>query len=400
MIRRLVGSGWLLFGVALALRAGWAAYRWATHGPAFAYDDEKLHGQLATHLVRYCALVSDDGRHAARMPLYPLFLALFAWAGTCGLLAARLAQAAAGALTAVLARRWAGAAWGPRAALIAGLLVCFDPFGIFFANLLLTETVFTLLLLALVGCAWQVVERPASRGALVGFALLGAAAVMTRPAVVLLVPLLWLLVGVWSGDRRRIWLRLAICPLVLAAALLPWGLRNKAVLGSFAWLSTNGGVTLYDAQGPQADGSSNQAFLPDTPAFRGLDEVTLDRTLARRAIEQMRADPARVLRLAGVKLRRTWSPIPNVAEYRSGAVATVGAVYTIVVLLGAVAGLARLRGRRTARALLWVPVVYFTLVHCVYIGSVRYRVPLMPLLAIAAASVLGVTQKPENQRAT
>jgi hypothetical protein len=107
-----------------------------------------------------------------------------------------------------------------------------------------------------------------------------------------------------------------------------------------------------------------------------------------------------VLRLAGVKLRRTWSPIPNVAEYRSGAVATVGAVYTIVVLLGAVAGLARLRGRRTARALLWVPVVYFTLVHCVYIGSVRYRVPLMPLLAIAAASVLGVTQKPENQRAT
>ena len=400
MIRRLIGSAWLLFGVALALRVGWVVYRWATHGAAFDYDDEKLHWQLATHLVRDGTLVSDDGRYAARMPVYPLFLALFAWVGTYGLLAARLAQAAIGAVTAVLANRCANAAWGPRAAWVAGLVVCIDPFGIFFANLLLTETVFTLLLLALVGCAWQVVMQPASKGALIGFALLGAAAVMTRPAVVLLVPLLWLLIGVCSGDRRRIWLRSVLCPLVLAAALLPWGLRNKAVLGSFAWLSTNGGVTLYDAQGPQADGSSNQAFLQDTPAFRGLDEATLDRTLARRAAEQMCADPGRVLRLAGVKLLRTWSPIPNVAEYRSGAVATVGAVYTVVVLLGAVAGLARSRGRRTLRALLWVPVIYFTLVPCIYIGSVRYRVPLMPLLAVAAASVLSVAQKPDNQRAT
>jgi 4-amino-4-deoxy-L-arabinose transferase-like glycosyltransferase len=402
VIRRLVGSGWLLFGVALALRTGWVGYRWATHGPGFDYDDEKLHWQLATHLVRDCTLVSDDGRHAARMPLYPLFLALFAWAGTYGLLAARLAQAAVGALTAVLARRWAGAAWGPRAAWVAGLLACVDPFGIFFANLLLTETVFTLLLLALVGCAWGVVMQPASKWVLIGLALLGAAAVMTRPAVVLLVPLLWLLVGMWSGDRRRTWLRLVLCPLVLAAALLPWGLRNKAVLGSFAWLSTNGGVTLYDAQGPQADGSSNQAFLQDTPAFRRLDEVTLDRTLARRAAEQMRADPARVLRLAGVKLVRTWSPIPNVAEYRRGAIAFVGAVYTLAVLLGAVAGLARPAGRRAWHALLWVPVVYFTLVHCVYIGSVRYRVPLMPLLGVAAASVAGpsAAPKPARQRLT
>ena len=36
--------------------------------------------------------------------------------------------------------------------------------------------------------------------------------------------------------------------------------------------------------------------------------------------------------------------------------------------------------------LLWLPVLYFTLVHCVFVGSLRYRVPLMPFVSIAAAT--------------
>jgi hypothetical protein len=245
--------------------------------------------------------------------------------------------------------------------------------------------------------------------------LLGAAAVLTRPSALGLLPLLWLLILAMSADRRRTLRWLTICPMVLMAALLPWGLRNRAVVGAFAWLSTNGGVTLYDAQGPQADGSSDQSFLQDMPQLEGLGEVARDRTLQRLAIAQMEQDPARVLRLAGRKLLRTWSPTPNVAEYRGGWVAWAGAAYTVVVVGGALVGLAYAlltRGNRASgaaallpsgvrrlHALLWFPVVYFALVHCVFIGSVRYRVPLMPLLAVAAAGSTGFWRGRVDNRA-
>lgn len=132
------------------------------------------------------------------------------------------------------------------------------------------------------------------------------------------------------------------------------------------------------------------------PELRGLDEVPLDRMLQRLAIEHMRSHPENVLRLVGVKFLRTWSLTPNVEEYRGGATAVASVAFTLVVLLGAVIGLARALLLRPAprlgqpswsfHALLWLPVIYFTLLHCIYIGSVRYRVPLMPFVELAAAT--------------
>lgn len=391
--------GRLILLLALVLRIGWVAFAWQRYGAEFKYPDEALHWQLAMNLVEHGTLVSDlgpDGRYAARMPLYPLFLAVFAGAGMVGVLLARLAQALLGAATAWLAYRQAQAACGARAAIIAGLLCACDPFGIFFANLLLTETLFTPLLVGLSACAWRLATDARDRAALVGVALLGAAAVLARPSAAALVPLMWLAVLWLAADRRRLWPRLLVCPVVLGVCLLPWGLRNKAVIGAYAWLSTNGGVTLYDAQGPQADGSSNQAFLDDprtNPADGVQGEVARDRALRDAALEHIRRDPGRVVRLAGVKLLRTWSPVPNVAEYRGGAVALVSAAYTVPVLIGALVGLCQVCrrkavGPRRLMLLLWLAAAYFTVVHCVYVGSVRYRVPLMPLLSIAAAGML------------
>lgn len=396
--------GGALFIAALALRIGWVLYRWSQSGAQFSYDDEALHWQLATNLVRDGALVSDDGRYTARMPVYPLFLAPFALAGSTGVLLARLAQALIGALTTHVAHRFARSTFGDRGGIFAGILVCCDPFAVFFANLLLTEVVFTLLLVLWVSAAARVIvgTRGLSRSVLstmlipssVIFALCGALALLTRPSFALLLPLGWLLVLMMSAERRRLAPPLLLSPLAIVVLLLPWGLRNMAVLGGPAWLSANGGVTLYDAQGPQADGSSDQSFLAEMPELGDLGELERDRVLQQRALDQMRSDPARVLHLAWTKFKRTWSLTPNVAEHSRGATALASAAYTAVVLLAAFVGLGRSLRRpsaqstswRRVQALLWAPVVYFTLLHCIYIGSVRYRIPLMPVLAIAAAA--------------
>ncbi len=387
--------GWLIFAAALLLRLTWVLACWTANGPSLEFDDERLHWDLARHLVQDGEMVSSDGRHAARMPVYPLFLALFAGFGESGILLARLAQAGLGAASAAVAYWLARGVAGRAGGLLAGLLVAFDPYAIFFANLLLTEVPFTLVVLGLTACAWRLaaVAGP-GWGALAGVAVLGPTAIMLRPSAAGWIVLVWMLLVVVRGFSRRAAVETALFAGMLAVVMLPWGLRNQAAIGAWAWLSTNGGVTLYDALGPQADGSSNQAFIHELPELSGLDEVARDRLLRERAWDELRRDPGRAWRLAGVKFLRTWSLVPNVANYRGGTVALVGAAYTLLVLILAGVGLLRCLARWARpttipyHALLWLPVVYFTLVHCLFIGSLRYRVPLMPLLALAAATVL------------
>jgi 4-amino-4-deoxy-L-arabinose transferase-like glycosyltransferase len=387
--------GWLIFAAALLLRLAWVLTCWTANGPSLEFDDERLHWDLARNLIQHGEMVSSDGRYAARMPAYPLFLSVFAGFGDAGILLARLAQAGLGAASAAMAYWLARAALGRAGGLLAGLLVAFDPYAIFFANLLLTEVPFTLLLLGLTACAWRLaaVARPAW-GAFAGVAVLGPTAIMLRPPAAGWLFLLWALLLVMRGFSRRAVVQTAAFTGILVVLMLPWGLRNQAALGAWAWLSTNGGVTLYDALGPQANGSSNQTFIHELPELSDLDEVARDRLLRERAWDELRRDPGRAWRLAGVKFLRTWSLVPNVADYREGAVALASAAYTLLVLILAGVGLLRCLARWARpttiayHALLWLPVVYFTLVHCLFIGSLRYRVPLMPLLALAAATAL------------
>ena len=382
--------GLAVFALATLVRAAYVLVMWAGHGSALEFPDEQLHWQLADNLVRHHSLISNDGYYALRMPLYPVFLAAFAWMGDVGVLTAKLAQALAGGATAWLAYRWAFAAVGGRAAIVAGLLVCFDPYTIKFADLLLSEVLFILIGIGLAFAGWTLIHQRGDAPRLAGWmaALLGPAAVMTRPSSAGWVLLIWCVLALADRNRRRAARRMAINIAVFSLAMLPWGLRNHRVIGDFAWLSTNGGITLYDAQGPQADGSSNQEFVDAMPEVSGLDEVARDRTFRDLAIAEMRRDPGRVLRLAGVKLLRTWNPFPNVETYRGGWIAWISAAWTVPIVLGAVVFAVRSRRRTALQVMIWLPIAYFTLVHCVYIGSLRYRIPLMPFLELAAAAAL------------
>ncbi len=395
----------LLLALALLPRLIWVGYQTTASRTPFEYPDEALHWQLAENLVRQGALVSDDGRYAARMPAYPLALAPFAILNSLGAAGpdlARLAQAVLGAFTAAIAAGWAGAAGGARAFWLVGLAAAFDPFAIFFSSLLLTEVLFTFLAVAAAALIWRQSDprTPPRTDIELAIALLLTTGLMTRPSAagwVLALAAISVLAAGRAADRFR---RAVLLVIVAVACLLPWGLRNQALLGDPAWLSTNGGVTLYDAQGPQADGSSNQAFLAELrqrPELVNLGEAEFDRALRDLAIRQMRRDPRRVLSLAVTKILRTWSLTPNVAEYRSGPAALAGAAYTTMVLAGAVGGLVallispsrrRVRGLRLLVGLAWLATIYFSLVHCIYVGSLRYRVPLMPLLCVAATPLL------------
>jgi hypothetical protein len=112
----------------------------------------------------------------------------------------------------------------------------------------------------------------------------------------------------------------------------------------------------------------------------------------------VREEPLRVLGLAVQKLGRTWSPWLNAEGFRAWPVQAAMVVWHVPLYLFAILGLARRWpaggaagecGGWLLKVFLLIPVLYFSAVHALYLGSVRYRTPLMPLVCVfAAAGVL------------
>ncbi len=92
-----------------------------------------------------------------------------------------------------------------------------------------------------------------------------------------------------------------------------------------------------------------------------------------------------MLRLVWTKMRRTWSLVPNVSTYQSVGLKLISLGWTLGVYALALVGVWRLRQRVWVIVLLILPAAYITVLHSVFVGSVRYRLPAMPFLELLAA---------------
>ena len=247
-------------------------------GDAVAY-----HG-LALALLDTGHLVTPTGQpESLRTPLYPMWVAL--WYGACGRhpwipIAAQVVLDLVGlALTMRLAAR----VWGTRAGAGAGVLYALDPFLVLHASLLLSETLFIVLLLAaatawvplLSGGPWRVGNAAAARRALVAGGLLGLA-IMTRP-VARYLPLV--LAALLLAGRGRRAAAMGALALLAGAALvvLPWAARNHRAFGGWA-ISTSGDYNLLvlDAAPIRAE----RTGAPVDAVTRDMLDAALRRALA------------------------------------------------------------------------------------------------------------------------
>jgi hypothetical protein len=129
------------------------------------------------------------------------------------------------------------------------------------------------------------------------------------------------------------------------------------------------------------------------PQLRGMDEVARSGYLSEQAKEFIRRQPLRAAQLAVAKAARTWSPVPLSQEYGGWKYAVVGLLYSLPLDVLVVIGLFRRAPgggplSRSAKAFLLIPAIYFTAVHMLSVGSLRYRIPVEPPMAVLAASVV------------
>lgn len=347
---------------------------------------------------------SSDTVPTAYYPVgYPAFLgALYALFGS-HLRVVHLSGATVSALSVVVAHRIAwriAPGWGSR---LVGMALALMPGSILFSGAAMTEPLFGFLL-ALAVYAYTRRTDLVSVTDLVCTGFVVAAATYVRPQAILLAGTLPLVrpCALGSGWRGR----LGAAALVTAIALLcvvPWTLRNCAKLDGCAFVSTNGGANLAIGAVPRATGCF--FFLTPADGCRGVrGEVARDRCWRRVAIDSIRSDPWRWIELAPIKLYHTLSyesfpvsylrqaralPIDDARERTWQQILTYPwrLLLALAVLSLLVCGIRR-RWHPAARAS-WVVCVTVLFTHAVFFGGDRYHLPLVPLIGVLAAGVLG-----------
>ncbi|NQT37555.1 MAG: glycosyltransferase family 39 protein [Planctomycetes bacterium] len=370
----------------------------------FGFGDSESYWVLAGTIARGEPYqYGTTGGRVFRTPGYPALLTpLFVCGGE------NPPVAWARAISALLGTLAVGCVWwlarqlfDTQTAWVAAAMVAVYPGAIVTGALVLSEAPFCPLMvlqLALWTAAWQS-DAPRRRGLLaIAAGLTAGAATLMRPSWLLFTPLIVVL-GIVAGRenrRRHAWIGLGLLA-GLAAVMTPWWIRNARVTGHFVPTTLQVGASLYDGLGPQADGSSNLDFVAgfieseaaaETTGAEPL-EVRLDRRMRQEAWRAARADPARAVRLAGVKLARMWNLWPNEPKFSTPPVRLVVACTYVPLLLLALIGAWRTAHRGWPYLLCWLPAVYLTALHVVFVSSIRYRQPALLPMAVLAAAVLG-----------
>ena len=332
---------------------------------------------------------------AWEMPGAALFFAPAVWlfGPHAAVIPIRLAQAVLlvvqCALVAFIARRIFGK---HSVAFLASCIAALYPFLIFYQGLLLSETLFNTLLLAGVAALYWSRERGLRvDSALVIASLCFALATLTKATLTILPPLL-LAATAWTAgaNLRRTVTILLTTSCLYAAFMSPWWIRNAVVLHAFVPFTTSSAHNLYLGNNPYNPNAGIDWSRDVDPAVVAKitalpDELARQQAFNKAALDYIKENPEIFVRAAAKKFARFWNTVPNAAEFRTGLYSIISAASFGPVL--ALALVCAVRSRRQWRVLapLYLIIGYFTFVHVVTIASLRYRLPVEPLLIILAA---------------
>lgn len=342
-----------------------------------------------------------------RAPLYPWFLGLCLRLFGENLLLVRLVQALIGTASAGLVYLLGARAFDRRVGLLAAFLVAIDWVLIYFDGELLLPVLEVPLDLLAVWLTLRLSDGPRPASAALAGAAWGLSAIV-RPNVLLFAPVLaaWILARTADGWRRRL-ATAAAFGLALLAPILPITATNRIAGGDWVLISSQGGVNGWIGNNPSADGSS--AIVPGARADwwggyhdsikmaeveegRPLAPSEVSRHYSRKAWAWIRSEPRRALGLLLWKLRLFWTDWElgnNSSEtffaYRFGPILRwlpLGfGVLAPLALLGLL-----LSARHVARLLpLWGFVPVYTASVVAFFVCSRFRVPVVPALAVLAA---------------
>lgn len=318
-----------------------------------------------------------------RAPVYPAFIAfIYLFFGT-DIVWIKIAQSLLSVLTILPIYGLGMMIFDRRVALTASIFMAIDPFFIFFTGLILSEILFMAFLSSSLFFLYVGV-RDNKYFLLAGGSLLMGLAILTR-ASLLLFPvfiLIWILLEKRDNIKGALSF-FAFFIIMVVFTLLPWSIRNYSVYNSFVPVTIGSGITLYEGNNPMADGGPGYDRMPDLDT--SLSPLERDNSYKAMAIRFINENPGKFIRLAEVKFKRLWNIIPNHEEYRSGKYIIISLLSYVPILVFGIIGIILSLTKDKKVLFLLLPVIYYTGIHMIFLGSVRYRVPIMPFFIIISA---------------
>ena len=401
---------WALLACGLVLRL---AILWGASGVGVRIVDEQHYAQLASNVLAGHGFGWGPGDLTSiRPPLYPgLLVAIWSVFGDQNFQAVRVVQMGLAMATTAGVYALGLRAFNPSVARFGAVLCWLYPSLVFFNALILTETLFALLLVAFLLAAVALVQSPRPANAVLCGAALALAA-LTRsvlwPVPLLLCPLFGFLI---TAPLRH---RIALPLLVLAsyiAVVAPWAVRNTRVQGVLTIVDTMGGMNLRmgnyehtpdDRMWDAVSLTGEQSWIAGFSVEPGQvpTEGRKDKWGQQKAIEYILEHPGTTIRRSFIKFADFWSLEREfIAGVQAGlyspplwlAVAGSGFIlggYVLILILAA--GGAWLAPPQDWRVhvLMLFPVVVLAGAHTLVFGHSRYHVPLMPILGLYAAHLL------------
>ena len=406
---------WAILALALALRIAGCLWLESRLGEdqRFEFGDSEAYWVLGQHIA-HGEPYEYGSPHARvfRMPGYPALLAplFIVFGDDPPVLYARLLSALLGTL-AVAAVYWLSMTlFNRQTGLIAALAASCYPGAIATSALVLSEAPFCPLYLAQLAAWIKSWHTDQSRHSLVWAAasgLFGGLATLMRPDWLLFTPfaavVAVLLITVPSiqnpkskiQNLKRHVATVSVMLLIIAVTLTPWWWRNLQEGYHFVPTTLQVGASLYDGLSPRATGASDMSFVPEfieRENRRGFTkrpfEERLDERMFKAALRWAVEHPGRVAQLAAIKFSRMWNIWPNDSQFGSTLVKLITAVTFVPAIVAALAGIWTTRRQLWPAALCWLAAVYLTLLHMIFVSSIRYREPpMLALLVLAAAFV-------------
>lgn len=389
----------------------------------FYYPDSFTYLTPALGMLHGLGFATENEPETLRTPGYPVFLLPFlaARAPSGAIVAANhLLDAALAAAIYILARRSGARRW---AAFAAALILGFDTITIHYANKILTETLSAVLVFAI----FVIVIHRRTTPWLVLAGLTCGALVLVRPVAIAWfgVVTLWL---AWTGVRP-----FAVAAFMIAAVAMPlaWASRNAARTGVFT-LSSIGAINLMSHRAAAALAMEDGGDFHERLGVRQkqLDRIISQRVIAAEGVESpeelSNADLSRYYsalareilphHLRGAMLMTLRGFAVNMADTDWDALAEVVDdelipeeatriavhVWTWLLWIASIAGIAVMwRNDRAGAALIAGTIFYFLFMAAGGEAESRFRVPVVPLMALAGAqSAEGRARSAERTKST
>jgi 4-amino-4-deoxy-L-arabinose transferase-like glycosyltransferase len=402
---------------------------WAFRDAPVIIADERDYVALGRTLAETGEYAFEPGGPltSLRPPLYPLMVAaVYNVAGVGNLAAVRLVQVLLSLATAVILYRLGRFVLSPRGALWLTAVFVFYPSFLGYNNLILTETLFTLLLVASVFCAVRALQMRSVGMAWAAGLLLGLAA-LTRSVVWLAPPFLaaFVALALDGGIARQLAAAGAIV-VGFAAVVAPWAVRNTRLQETFIAVDCMGGrnfmmgnyryTPLYrswDAVSLTGDQFWANELTRSHPDGDRSTQGKLDKLALRHGLDYVRKNPGLTAVRDAFKFLDFWGLERElVAAANQGLLGprSLGAVLTLaVVICGAyaVVAFAGVFGLACAppadRRVTWLLVSVIAFVcglHTLTFAHSRYHLPVMPFVMVFAASAFAQGRQIWAQRGT